>query len=1124
MPLQSIIKRSGEFVQYDRNKIYNAIAGANRNATSIQNMLSAEQLQTIVLSVESELQSLDNVGVEQIQDIVEKKLMEYGFYDVAKQYIIYRENHAQRRKARKDLLSIYHDIFFVESSKVDSKRENANINGNSPMGMMLKVGTETCKYYIDNYVLPREFMEANREDWIHIHDKDFSLITLNCCQIDLLKLFKKGFSTGHGHIRPPQSIRACASLACVAIQSNQNDMMGGQSINCFDYAMAYGIRKSFIKALAKHSYQWCRHKQMSIYPPCVDISKYSYEYFKHYYSEYAGQIHYVEKQDRHLDSLDFDHMVYVVIYAFSKLSGFSIYNAEGICKLACEDVEQETHQAMEALIHNFNTLHSRAGAQTPFSSINFGMDTSPEGRLAIKEVLNAIESGLGNGETPIFPISIFLLKYGVNYNKSDKNYDLFLRACEVSAKRLFPNFANLDSSFNLPYYKPDNYNSYVVHMGCVDGDELVCYRHDNNYYFNGIKRLWNLAQSSGLKIKFNGVSEYIDVSDKSWYIWDGDNGFVLLKTLIKNPDMSNWIRIKFDNGRSILVTSDHPLYVKDKGRIFVSDLKIGDKVHTYYKNPEMVNKIFSNDKKLSIAYALGLIITDGCYDGGLSVTLDGKTEKDVADGFMYHIKNGWGYKCSCDRIDRGYKGDYYSVSVLHFGVHKQRRLAKMFGGYIKNDRSIPSSIFVSETDIRASFLAGMIDGDGHINGNRVELGSVNKELALQQLALAQSLGLPAKLYLNHYNSEDLSKIRYRVEFSMSAILAKYMCSNKKINYQWNGCECQIKVPQYVSVVSLEYLGFLNNPSYDVETATDKFTCSFIESGNCRTRVVSNINGPEECGSRGNFAFVTLNLPKLAIESKGDLNKFYELYDKYIQLSHDYLLHRLSIIEQKHVYNFPFLMGQGVWMDSDKLKPNDTIKDVLKHASYSIGFCGLAECLVSLTGKHHGECEESQKLGLEIVKHLRDKTDEYTKQEKRNWSTFATPAESTAGSFQRSNQQCYGIIKGVTDREYMTNSSHVPVYYPINAFEKIKIEAPYHALCNAGHIAYIEMDGDPTKNVKVFEKLIRAMHDSDMGYFSINHPVDRDPVCGYTGIINSECPHCHRKETSEKEFTIQRIKE
>ena len=299
--------------------------------------------------------------------------------------------------------------------------------------------------------------------------------------------------------------------------------------------------------------------------------------------------------------------------------------------------------------------------------------------------------------------------------------------------------------------------------------------------------------------------------------------------------------------------------------------------------------------------------------------------------------------------------------------------------------------------------------------------------------------------------------------------------------------------------------------------------SVVATMGCRTRVMSNVNGPEQSGSRGNFAFTTINLPKLALESKGDIDEFFRLYDKYITICHDYLLFRLKTIEEKHVYNFPFLMGQGVWLDSDKLKPTDTIKDVLKHASYSIGFCGLAECLVALIGKHHGESEAAQELGLKIVKHLRERTDEYTKLETRNWTTFGTPAESTAGQFQRANRKAYGIIKGVTDRDYMTNSSHVPVYFPICAHDKIRIEAPYHALCNAGHIAYIEMDGDPTKNISAFEAVVRAMHDANMGYFSINHPVDRDPVCGYTGIIANECPHCHRKEIIHGTFHIDRMK-
>ena len=726
MKLKTVTKRSGNTVSYDREKIFNAIVGANRDAGKPEYRLERGDVERVTNAVEFAIADHDSIGVEEIQDRVEESLMAYGFFDVARQYIMYRQRHAQRRTAQKKLMDTYRDIFFADSIDSDLKRDNANINTDASMGIMLKLGAEGAKYFTDNYVLPEEFARADKENFIHIHDKDFSLITLNCCQIDLLKLFHGGFSTGHGFLREPNSIRSYASLACIAIQSNQNDMFGGQSINAFDYAMAEGVRKSFKKILKSDLERACEF---------CDITP-------------NGEI-------------NFDICTYSETEnpaAVENLTGIvgSKKIAEKIYLQACRDVEEETHQAMEALIHNFNTLHSRAGAQVPFSSINYGMDTSPEGRLATREVLNAIEAGLGNGETPIFPISVFQLKDGVNYNVNDPNYDLFRQACKVSAKRLFPNFVNIDAPYNLQYYKPGDYNSYVATMGC------------------------------------------------------------------------------------------------------------------------------------------------------------------------------------------------------------------------------------------------------------------------------------------------------------------------------------------------------------------------------RTRVMSNVNGAEESGSRGNFSFVTINLPKLALEAEGDINEFFRLYDKYINISHDYLLFRSKTIEEKHVYNYPFLMGQGVWMGSDKLKPGDKIGEVLKHASYSIGFCGLAECLVALIGKHHGESEEAQQLGLKIVSHLRQRTDNYTAKEKRNWTTFGTPAESTAGQFQRANRKRYGVIKGVTDRGYMTNSSHVPVYYDICANDKIQIEAPYHALENAGHIAYIEMDGDPTKNISAFEAVVRAMHDANMGYFSINHPVDRDPVCGYTGIIANECPHCHRREVESGTFHIDRL--
>lgn len=751
MNIKTVTKRSGHTVPYNRAKIYNAIVGANVDGGST---MSEKDVDAVTSQVEWDVAERENVSVEEIQDIVEQELMKYGFYDVAKKYITYRQKHAERRAAQKHLMDSYRDIFFADAVDVDLKRDNANINTDASMGIMLKLGAEGAKHFVDNYVLTDEFREADKENWIHIHDKDFSLITFNCCQIDLLKLFHGGFSTGHGFLREPNSIRAYASLACIAIQSNQNDMFGGQSINAFDYAMAEGVGKSFKKAVIDEA-----HKAL-VYAVGMD----KVGMLKEFKAEFKKVID-LDKclYDEQLDTERAQSSEQEIAAALAKFTAAYdenldlVHLAKTVYRLACADVVEETHQAMEALIHNFNTLHSRAGAQVPFSSINYGMDTSPEGRLATREVLNAIWAGLGNGETPIFPISVFQLKAGVNYNEGDPNYDLFKQACKTSAKRLFPNFVNVDAPYNLQYYKEGDYNSVVATMGC------------------------------------------------------------------------------------------------------------------------------------------------------------------------------------------------------------------------------------------------------------------------------------------------------------------------------------------------------------------------------RTRTMSNVNGPAVSGSRGNFSFTTINLPKLALEAKGDLNRFWELYDKYIAISHDYLLARLSVIEQKHVYNYPFLMGQGVWMDSDKLKGNDSIKDILKHASYSVGFCGLAECLKALIGKHHGESEKAQELGLKIVGHLRQRMDEYEAKEHMNWSCFATPAESTAGQFQRANRKKYGVIAGVTDRDYMTNSSHVPVYYPIRAIDKIRIEAPYHALENAGHIAYIEMDGDATKNVKAFESIVRAMHDADMGYFSINHPVDRDPVCGYTGIIENECPHCHRKEIETGHFTVKRMK-
>ena len=739
--IETVLKRNGDTASYDNSRIARAV---RRAADDVSAEITDGQIDTIISTVQDYYNDRTQVTVEELQDAVEDALEFRGFHSVAKGYIRYRQSHADMRSAREKLAETYHQIFFGDAKDSDLRRDNANINTDAPMGMMLKLGAEGSKAFCDSYVIPEEFAKADKENFIHIHDKDFSLITFNCCQIDLLKLFHGGFSTGHGFLREPNSIRSAASLACIAIQSNQNDMFGGQSINALDYALAPYVDKSYRKHLA--------HAVTGYVMIRDNLSKDASKLYE------KGVLGTLTAQD-----MEYGHSI--TEEQIQLLKGFLDDDADDlVCRLiraAEQDTEEETKQAMEAMIHNFNTLHSRAGAQVPFCSINYGLDTTPAGRLVIRKTLDAVMAGLGNGETSIFPISVFVLKAGVNYNPEDPNYDLFQYACEVSARRLFPNFENLDATYNLQYYRKDDYNSYVATMGC------------------------------------------------------------------------------------------------------------------------------------------------------------------------------------------------------------------------------------------------------------------------------------------------------------------------------------------------------------------------------RTRVMSNVNGPEESGSRGNFAFTTINLPALALEARRQspddvMAKFWELFDHYIQLSKDYLEFRYEIIARKHAYNFPFLMGQGVWRDSGKLEPADEIRSVLKHASISIGFCGLAECLKALTGYHHGESEDAQELGLKIVGHLREMTDKFTDETHMNWSTFATPAESTAGQFARSNRKRYGLIEGVTDREYLTNSSHVPVYYPTSFRHKVDVEAPYHELENAGHIAYIEMDGDPGKNVKAFETVVRYMHDKNMGYFSINHPVDRDPVCGYTGLIENECPHCHRKEKETGHMRVQRL--
>ncbi len=730
-----VVKRSGQRVSFNPIKVAISVKKGFDSVYEEYDEKNVNKVKEKVLDyIEKEYKDRKTIGVEDVQDAIEEVLQKMKYTEVYESFKGYRERRAASREAfvikqQHKFVKAIESLGLKSATEENAKRENANVDGDGPMGTMLHFGSTVSKEFAKAYLIDNKYARAHDEGAIHIHDLDFwAMGTTTCMQIDLNKLFKTGFSTGHGYLRTPNSIASYSALAAIAIQANQNEQHGGQSIPAFDYYMAPGVLKTFKKEFKQTLFNLIEFEGFKEF---VNFDK-------------------IEEIIDKLESIEFDMSLFDEFTSKSeKLKNIFEYGY----KLAINKTDRSTYQAMEAFIHNLNTMHSRAGAQVPFSSVNFGTDTSPEGRMVIKNYLLATDAGLGHGETPIFPISIFKVKEGVNYNKEDPSYDLFRLACRVSAKRLFPNFSFLDSSFNKPYLVKGDFNTEVCYMGC------------------------------------------------------------------------------------------------------------------------------------------------------------------------------------------------------------------------------------------------------------------------------------------------------------------------------------------------------------------------------RTRVIGNVCGPEVTPGRGNLSFTSINLPRIGLKhgialgerTKADMKGFYAELDEMMDLVKGQLLQRFECQCSKSINNFKFLLGSHVWLNSEKLDSHSKLRTVLKHGTLSIGFIGLAETLKALIGEHHGESEKAQKLGLEIIKHMREKCDDYSKEYNLNFTLLATPAEGLSGRFVGIDRSIYGKIKGITDREYYTNSFHVPVYYKTTVKHKIEVEGKYHKYTNAGHISYIELDGDTVNNVDAFESVVRIMHDNDIGYGAINHPVDRDPVCGYVGVIKDVCPRCGRHE-------------
>ncbi|MGE4549692.1 MAG: anaerobic ribonucleoside-triphosphate reductase, partial [Intestinibacillus sp.] len=450
--VREIIKRDGRKTSFELEKIANAIFKAAESVGGHDYQMALELAHQVEASLEAE-RTEEPPTVEYIQDMVEKVLVKNGHARTAKKYILYRNERTRVREMNTRLMKVYEDLTFQSSLENDIKRENANIDGDTAMGTMLKYGSEGAKQFYEMFILDPEHSKAHREGDIHIHDLDFLTLTTTCCQIDLLKLFSGGFSTGHGFLREPNDIRSYAALACIAIQANQNDQHGGQSVPNFDYSMAPGVRKTYRKL-----YRQNLVKAIEVYADREDAEQIAARLSETVENQ-TGRCAVVAADNGYDEAVE-----QALIAEFGEETARRCMRF--VKKYAGRETRKATYQAMEALVHNLNTMHSRAGAQIPFSSINYGTDTSPEGRLVTENVLLATEAGLGNGETSIFPIHIFKVKDGINFNESEPNYDLFKLACRVSAKRMFPNFSFLDAPFNLPYYKPGHPETEAAYMGC----------------------------------------------------------------------------------------------------------------------------------------------------------------------------------------------------------------------------------------------------------------------------------------------------------------------------------------------------------------------------------------------------------------------------------------------------------------------------------------------------------------------------------------------------------------------------------------------------------------------------------------------------------------------------------
>lgn len=1073
----NVIKRDGRKVQFDRNKIKIAVLKAFLEVDGEETSYAKEKARDIA----NYIGSLNkDMNVEEIQDIVVNKLMASSRKDVATKYIEYRYLHKMARDQYQNLINAISEK--LTASNVQN--QNANVDEHSFGGRMGEANDIVMKRYALDYCMSEMARNNHLNNEIYIHDLNSYAVGMhNCLSIPFDDLLTNGFNTRQTDVRPAQSINTAFQLVAVIFQIQSLQQFGGVSATHLDWTMVPYVRKSFYKHW-KDGIKYLKEKA----PWDCEIPA---------LSEGAPSKDWVIK-----NSIEADY------YKFCPES----------YQYAMEMTEREAKQAIEGMYHNLNTLQSRSGNQLPFSSINYGTCTLPEGRMITKALLNASIEGTGKlHKTSIFPCGIFQCMKGVNRAPGDPNYDLFQLALKSTAQRLYPNYANVDWSGNAGYDINDP-RTYFSTMGCVDGNEIITYKFKDKLYVESFKRMWDrLSDYFDNKQQINGDNNnlYLDVTNVQ--IYDTKNGFVNVKRVIRNTS-SNWVNVKMSHGRSLTCTSDHPFHT-NRGRVLACDLKNNDIVDINVNQYCEENLTFDNNK----AWLLGFILCDGCYDNHVCSSIAFDTEDDIERTYIERMKKYFGNDTEIVERHRGIKGRYKDLCSTGNVADVIDYLSTKFEGLTKVRRHIPNEVFSWNYSAKLNFLAGMIDADGYINptthnGSVVQIGSTNKELALQQMALAQSLGMPSAVYQNHYSKKNRNAIRYRVEFAPSEDLLKFIVSKKKLdNYKQNYTNYNFNKSEINSVETIEGM---TTYSYDVETESDHFEISGIYSHNCRTANGWDINGFGQLkDGRGNICPVTIIMPTLAMEAKEyimknskpfseDLeglavDKFLEILDQKIHEAKDMLIERFDWICSQDPDSAKFMYENGTMAG---YVPEDGIRSALKHGTLAIGQLGLAETLQILIGCDH-TTEEGMKLAKHIEQLFKDRCAEFKQKYKLNFGVYFTPAENLCYTAMKKFKAKYGEIPNVSDKDFFTNSMHVPVWKEVDPFEKIDIESQLTGYSSAGCITYVELESSAKHNIEAIETIVNYAMDHDIPYFAINVPNDTCMDCGYCDEINEKCPMC-----------------